>query len=102
MERQYPNLPGGYKLILELTTVDLDVGNPEVGPRPDLQVVPISVGIRNSKGEPIATGMLHQDHEYRLGPTGSSLYDQVNRWMNVWDVENRDALIGYLHEEGLV
>lgn len=103
LPREHPFLPGGYRLMLEMGTVDLDPGDPETGPAPDVQVVPITVGVRNPAGEPIGTGKWYDDeHEYRFGKEGASLYDQVDRWMRTWDPDNRNELIGYLHEEGLV
>lgn len=87
-------LPPGYRLQVVFGTVDLDPGDPEVGPRPDLQTVPLCWTLRTDGGLLISEGVKETDHEW-VDRNNSPSIDLLRV---IVDDHDRRAVTLYLHE----
>lgn len=97
-------LPGGYSVSVTYATVDNDPGDPEVGPQPDVRVTAVYWELRNSA---LGVGITACVRDHRTGewvqptPGEQDTYDALMTEFQ-GDRFKIDAVMGWLHEEGLI
>lgn len=92
------------RVVLTVTygTVDLDPGDPEHGPAPDIQTTPIAWALRAHDGRSVAFAAWKPDsHEWR---SGQSVHEQLDDSIKIRLITENDKtnIVSYLYTNGLL
>lgn len=102
-------LPNGISVSVTYATLDYDPGDPEVGPRPTIEVGPVYVEVRNSAMGEIIVGMVWQPKGgwHTINPNDGRHAEEVIRDYFAQNGDprgdnDRMAVMQYLYEGGLI